>query len=519
MRRSKAFVLVIVVAVLTALGPLMAALYLARAQGIQTELSRVTGYANDVVDRSDRAVVQMLDALIVLATRNRNAPCSTDMITLMQEIGLSGEFMKLAGHVSGDRLLCSSLGDHGDGLLLAPVELVTATGVGIREMAPIPFAADVPYISLERDGFIAMAHRSQAVDLVVDQEGVLFATFNPNTREVRTASGEVNPAWISAVDHTDSAAFLDSGYVVGVVKSRQVSQTGAIAAIPIRYLNDRIREFIVLLVPIALVMGGGLTGSFLYFARTQSSLSSQIRQGLKRQEFFLLYQPVVELQTGRWVGAEALLRWKRRDGEIVYPDAFIPIAEQTGIISQLTAQVISLAHRDMAKILQHYPEFRLSINLSARDLQSPDTLDSLLDWVSKANINPGQLTVELTERMLVDQESAGQLIALMRQQGIEVAIDDFGTGYCSLSYLETMQFDCLKIDRLFVEAIDTEAATNRVVLHIIEMARTLGLTLVAEGVETVAQANYLREQGVRYAQGWLYSKAVTADEINEFLSH
>jgi sensor c-di-GMP phosphodiesterase-like protein len=517
MRRSRAFLLVLIVAVLTALGPLIAVLYLARMQGLEIELARVVSYAHNVVDRSDRAVAQMQEALTMLASSNPDAPCSADVIALMRDIGLRFEYMKLAGHVSDGRLKCSTLGDHGDGLMLGPVELVTSTGTRIRQMAPIPFARDIAYVSLERDGFIAMAPRGQAVDIVVDQQGVLFATFNPITREMRTTSGEVDPAWIGAVDHTDSAAFLDGGYIIGVVKSSEVAETGAIAAIPIRYLNERIRELIVALLPIALIMGGGLTGSFLYLARMQSSLSSQIRQGLKRQEFFLLYQPVVDLQTGRWVGAEALLRWRRRDGEIVYPDAFIPIAEQTGVISQLTARVISLVQRDMTQILQRHPEFGLSLNLSARDLESPETLDSLLAWIKQAGINPGQLTVELTERMLVDQESAGHLIASMRQHGIEVAIDDFGTGYCSLSYLETMQFDSLKIDRLFVEAIDTDAATNRVVQHIIEMAATLGLKLVAEGVETVDQANYLREHGVRSAQGWLYSKAVSESEIDEFL--
>jgi sensor c-di-GMP phosphodiesterase-like protein len=136
-----------------------------------------------------------------------------------------------------------------------------------------------------------------------------------------------------------------------------------------------------------------------------------------------------------------------------------------------------------------------------------------MTMVGDNGINSGQVVVELTELMLVDANAAKTVISAMREQGIQVAIDDFGTGYCSLSYLETMQFDCLKIDRLFVEAIDTEAATNRVVLHIIEMARTLNLKVIAEGVETEAQAQYLKEHGVEYAQGWLYSRAIAPAEL------
>ncbi|MBU2097268.1 MAG: EAL domain-containing protein, partial [Gammaproteobacteria bacterium] len=283
--------------------------------------------------------------------------------------------------------------------------------------------------------------------------------------------------------------------------------------VPIHYLNSAIYEFILLLLPIALVAGTGLSASLIYLARQQSSLATQIRLGLKRDEFFLTYQPVVDISNGRWLGAEALLRWKRRDGEIVMPDAFIPIAEQSGLISQLTMRVINLVETDMSALLTAEPDFFVTINLSARDLQSERTLDLLMNLKRNSGAKSGQLVVEITERMLVDPEQAARSIQTIRSRGIHVAIDDFGTGYCSLSYLETMSFDALKIDRLFVEAIDKQAATSPVVLHIIEMANTLGLKIVAEGVETREQADYLREHGVHFAQGWLYSKPLLAEQL------
>jgi sensor c-di-GMP phosphodiesterase-like protein len=513
MRRSRALKIIIVVALITAIGPVLTAIYLARQQGLATEYDRVVSYARSVAVRSDRAVAQMQEAIDILIATSTGDSCSDTMLTQMRQLGISMEFMKVAGAVSGEAMLCSTLGLHDQGLALGPPDSVTPQGTRLRLNAPMPLSTGTPYISLERDGFIAMAHRSQAVDLVVDQEDVLFATFDPTTGSIRTSNNAVNPQWVTAVDNSTQAAFMDNGYIVGVVRSNQVALTGAIAAIPARYLGERVWAFIGVLLPIGLVTAMLLTGSVLYFARMQVSLSTQIRQGLRRNEFYMAYQPVVDLHTGRWVGAEALVRWQRADGRIMQPDEFIPVAEHSGMIGQLTGKVIDLASRDMMVALRDHPDFFLTLNLSAKDLQSDKTLERLMTMVGDNGINSGQVVVELTERMLVDANAAKTVISAMREQGIQVAIDDFGTGYCSLSYLETMQFDCLKIDRLFVEAIDTEAATNRVVLHIIEMARTLNLKVIAEGVETEAQAQYLKEHGVEYAQGWLYSRAIAPAEL------
>ena len=513
MRRSRALKFIIVVAFMTAIGPVLAAVYLAREQGLATEFERVTSYAQSVADRSDRAVDQMVAAIDALVAANNGDPCSDTMLTQMRQLGISMEFMKVAGAVSGERMLCSTLGSHEEGLALGPSDSVTPNGTQLRLNAPVPFSSETPYISLERDGFIAMAHRNQAVDLMVNQEGVLFATFDPTTGNIRTGSSEVRPRWANAVDNATVAAFVDEGYIVGVVRSGQVNVTGAIAAVPARYLDERILTFIWVLLPIGVVTAIVLTSSVIYFARLQVSLPTQIRQGLRRNEFYLEYQPVVDLNSGNWVGAEALVRWRRRDGRIMQPDEFIPVAEHSGLIGLLTERVIEVASKDMGTTLRDAPDFFLTINLSARDLQSGGTLEKLMVMARDSGARPGQIVAELTERMLVDASAAKSVIKAMREQGLRVAIDDFGTGYCSLSYLETMQFDCLKIDRLFVEAIDTEAATNRVVLHIINMARTLDMKLIAEGVETEAQANYLKSQGVEFAQGWLFSRAIAPDEF------
>ena len=528
MRRARAIKLITLMAVLAAVLPLFGAVLIAQQQGLNAELARVSSYARVVVNRSDRAVQQMdeaIDALTELYQQQGGGDaCSEMMLNTMRELGVSGEYTKVAGFVRDDRMYCSTLGVHEEGIYVGPVDIVTANQTRLRYTPPelgsgqLRSTVDVPYVSLERNGFIAMTHRSQAVDLVVDLDGVLFATFDPTTNGIRTSNAPLSNEWVVETAGLQESAFVSDGYVVGVVRSGQIQFTGALAAVPVRYLNEAVYDFIILLLPIGLVAGAGLSAALVYLARQQTSLATQIKLGLKRDEFFLVYQPVVDISDGRWLGAEALLRWRRRDGEVVMPDAFIPIAEQSGVISQLTMRVIELVQRDMSALLATLPDFFVALNLSARDLQSERTLDLLMDLKRNTAARSGQLVVEVTERMLVDPEQAARTIRTIRSRGIQVAIDDFGTGYCSLSYLETLSFDALKIDRLFVEAIDKQAATSPVVLHIIEMAKTLGLKIVAEGVETSAQARYLQDNGVEFAQGWLYSKPVTAERLIQQLA-
>ena len=516
MRRSQAVKLTILIALLAAVLPVLAAIYLAREQGLETELGRVTSYARVVVNRSDRAVSQMLAAVdrVLQARSNMGAQCSDDMLNLMREISVSLEYVKVVGILDGDQLVCSSLGLHPEGIAVGEVDNIAVNGTRVRYYAPtIVGDSSIPYVSLERDGVIAMTQRSQAVDVVVDQQGSIFATFDPTTGQIRTSNAPINADWVSATRDLQQSAVVDDNYIVGVVRSEQTRFTGAIAAVPVSYLNNSVRDLILLLLPVALLAGTGLSASLLYLARQQTSLSTQIKQGLKRDEFFLEYQPIVDVNNGNWLGVEALLRWRQRNGTVLYPDAFINTAEKSGLVSQLSLRVIDLVERDLGALISAEPTFFVAINLSARDLQSERVLDRLLDLKRTTGASPGQLTVELTERTLVEPENAVRAIEEMRSYGIHVAIDDFGTGYCSLSYLEQMSFDALKIDRLFVEAIDKQASTSPVVLHIIQMARTLGMKAVAEGVETRQQEQFLQEHGVRFAQGWLYSRSLPADQL------
>ena len=210
------------------------------------------------------------------------------------------------------------------------------------------------------------------------------------------------------------------------------------------------------------------------------------------------------LDSGKITGAEALSRWPQPDGSLLSPNIFIPLAEQTGLTSKLTRLVIEKVFEDMGEWLRHHPHQHISINLSPADLfcvELPQVLSRLLNhW----QIQPQQIALELTERGFADPNTLLPAIAAYRRNGHPVYIDDFGTGYSSLRYLQDLEVDTLKLDKSFVDALEYAQVTP----YIIEMAKTLQLNIVAEGIETPCQEKWLREHGVQFGQGWLYSKAL-----------
>jgi sensor c-di-GMP phosphodiesterase-like protein len=288
-----------------------------------------------------------------------------------------------------------------------------------------------------------------------------------------------------------------------------------VAAVPINNLDARTIDAARRLVPVGVLAGIALAASVLLLGRTQMSIPAAIKAGLKRHEFFLLYQPVVDLRTGRWVGAEALIRWRSPEGNLLDPSFFIPVAEKSGLIERITQRVLELVARDTGAFLKHHPDFHVAVNLSAADLHTPHLPRRITELLAKTGAAPGNVIVEITERGLLNVDLAREVLREVRASGIGIAIDDFGTGYSSLSYLETLEVDYIKIDKSFVDTIATDATTSHVVEHIIEMAKSLKLKLIAEGVETDAQQQFLRALGVEYAQGWLFGKPMKFADIEQ----
>ena len=493
-------------AIAAVLIPVALAFFVSSQEATKAEFARATGYAQDVLRRSEATSLQILEGINGIAALGVARDCSDAVVAAMRNIDLSSRYIQAMGRVVDGELACSSLGLAGADMALGPVDITQPTGVTIRTDVRFPFAPDTSFLVVEANGYAAIIHKDLPIDTALDQPDVMLATYSQAEGQILTQRGTIRPDWIAGARQGEVTQFIRDGFLVVVAPSPRFL-IGAVVAVPIAYLHERIRYIAMITLPLGLVTGGLLALALLRIASNQRSMPSQIRSGLKRNEFFLEYQPIVELATGRWVGAEALLRW-RRGKELVRPDLFIPSAEEAGLIKQISRRVVGLACLDAAGLFREFPDFHLGINLSAEDLADSETI-VLIDHLTEATgARSGNLLVEATERGFTDPERAGPIIRRLRLSGIAVAVDDFGTGYSSLSTLQALELDYLKIDKSFIDTLGTGAATSSVVEHIIDMARSLNLKMIAEGVETREQMDMLRRLGVQYAQGWLFGRAM-----------
>ena len=250
-------------------------------------------------------------------------------------------------------------------------------------------------------------------------------------------------------------------------------------------------------------------------------LENDLRRAIDRGELRVKYQPIVALQSARIVGFEALVRWQHRARGLVPPGDFIPMAEETGIISELGRWVLLEACQKMRALQQRHPRMpglSLAVNLSGRQILQPDLVEQIAGVLDATGFDPHLLRLELTETVLVENEAAAaRCLNRLRQLGLKLVIDDFGTGYSSLSYLHRMPIDILKIDASFVQSMGVDDKNRRIVETLLALGKNLGVEVIAEGVETQAQAQVLQRLGCGLVQGYLFSEAVDIDAAEGLL--
>jgi sensor c-di-GMP phosphodiesterase-like protein len=516
MRRKIASRLWWVAGAVAVAAPILAALYLAHSRSMDQEARQASTMAGEVLRRVEAAGDQAVGALVRLQALPRDAPCSDAAIERMRDIDLASSYLQAVGHVEGGRLACSSLSPHGDGIALGPVSSTSARGTKVRPSVDLGLGAGKRFLVLEEDGFAVAVHPEAFTDVFVENADLSLGVVGRSTGLVLASRGAFDPRPEKRLRGTRKQAYFNGRHLVAVRHS-QAYDVVTYAAMPVAHLRRQLYASAALLVPIGLLAAAAIAFAWIRVARQQASLPAVLRGALARGEFALHYQPIVELGTQRVVGVEALVRWPQADGSYIRPDVFIPVAEDCEMIRGVTDFVLRQVAEDAGRVLAGWPDGYISINLSSADLHD-GALDALRRLTDSAGMRPQNLVVEVTEHSMLDFENARRVIHDVRALGIRVAIDDFGTGFSGLSYLTRLETDFLKIDKAFIETVGTDSVTSQVAPHIVRIAQSLGLETIGEGVETDVQAAFLQEHGVRYAQGWLFGKAMPVEALVEYLA-
>ena len=481
-------------------------------QSILAEEQQAAEWAESLGLRAEKIVVDAIDMLRVL-DRLVESGCSPKHLRAMNEAAVSQAHIKALGYWRADRRLCG----------VGYVQLMELRPPKADKIYESGVIAWWPSRHTKMGGIQLFLLRYGEHDIAIDPRLLLPADPMKNRQagiwveglrmaatpwDAELPSPQSLPAGLT-VDHENKR--IVSRFSLGTILS-----IDTVATEPIGAFWDRYWQTLVITACLGLMLAVIWMVMVIRYSRHRFSLTTELREALAQARLEVEYQPLVELSSGRCVGAEALARWVREDGEAISPEVFVRLAERAGLVSEITSAVLAATLRDLGGLLNEAPGLRINLNLGPEDLVDDTFGVVLATSLKQAGVAPGSITLEITERSLINSDQARNRIHDLRERGHRVAIDDFGTGYSSLSYLESFELDSLKIDKLFVDAIETDSVTSNVIAHIIEMAKSLGLDTVAEGIEHPHQVSWLQTQGVAYGQGYLFSKALSARLFRRF---
>ncbi len=509
MRRARVIIIAIFFALLGIILPVAAMLYLSWDRAIASEEVRLTQFAHRVIDRASLTINEGKGILLALDKLD-TPPCSDRHIDQIRQMAMNAHSIEEIGYFKNGLLKCTSWGLIKSVIQKDAVDFITSDGFEVTvKMQPL-VSLDSKMMAVHYGHYNILINPTRFVDVIAEPY-MQFAIATTDNRLLASLNNP-DPLFLKEI-LANPKSKLHSDYLVGIVR-----EVGLIAiAIEPRYLVDQeLTEFYKLFLPIGVLISMGMVWLVFWFSRRRLSPLGELKIAVENKEFIVHYQPIIELTSGMCIGAEALIRWERPDGIIINPNYFIPLAEENGLLSDITNQIIKQVIIDLQTFLVANKQIHIAINLCPDDIKTARFLPVLQAAMFHTGIETQQIWLEITERGFMDVEAARATLTQARNLGYKVAIDDFGTGYSSLSYLEGLPLDVLKIDKSFVDTIEKDSATSSVTPHIIDMAKTLGLKIIAEGIEVKPQADYLIQHKVEYGQGWLYSKALPAKEFIEY---
>lgn len=496
---------ILVVAVLL---PILVSIWIARHQAekrFHQELSsytqRINKLATVVVDEAKTALQEI--------NRVESQRCDLPHLQAMRRVAFTYRYIQEVVFLKGFQPLCSSLEQQSRTSPFPAPEKTNAEGYSTWFTPSNDLGINHYTIAMRYGDHMVVIDPRSFIDVIPFGPWPIEAAVIGLTRNRVIVSSAPFPSAVWQTIHAQGLTqYEDASNVYSIYRNTQANFAVVVWASshPVQAAS---RQLLMLWLPVGILVSLFLAVLMLRIMKNLQSPRYRLHEAIHSRQLTVCYQPIVRLDNRKLVGVEALVRWPQADGSALTPDIFIPLAEQNGLISDITQLVIEKVFSELSDGLRQRPDFHVSINLAPADLTNDRILLLLADYCQREQVRPQQIAIEITERGFADPKITAPVVKQFRAAGHQVYIDDFGTGYSSLSYLQNLDIDVLKIDKAFVDSLEY----NTVAPHIIDMAKHLYLELVAEGIETEKQAEWLNAHGVQYGQGWLFSKALSVKEL------
>lgn len=479
----------------------------------------VDDFSDATVEHAGKIIQQATSALDIL--EQKFPPyCDNPHLDLLRKIAYDNDYIQDVVYIDGNRPRCSSMLSEINTMFLPAPDFHYKDVYDIWYKIESPLNKNKPMIYVGATRHLVVLNPRSFLDVPSYSYNIQYALLEKNKQDGRVIlsdlmSGNIYSRLTAGGNNPDRFYIDDKYYVLKPLPDSDL-------ALVVRADKPASFSFYLTIffsaLPVFMLISLMLSEIISRKSLTIQSPRYVLNQALRQKEFELHYQPIIKLDTAQVVGCEALIRWRHSDGHLITPDSFIPMIRQVGLMKALTLFIINEALQTASVLKKSYPDMFVSINLEAAEFEDMSVFNYLVEQVAVYELKGANVNVELTESSMIEPQKAAPMVELYQQQGIDVAIDDFGTGYSGLSYLERVKANKLKIDKSFVGNISDHSPTDIVLSHIVSMAHCLNLHIVAEGIETPAQEAYLKSLGVAYAQGWLYSKALTQEALITFLA-
>jgi len=476
---------------------------------------RVAAAAEDAAGELSSAVGESRGLLKVM-NASSDAFCSPADVERLRTLVFQSHHLKEAGRIRDGRVACSSTLGPVANLALPQPDLVQKDGTLVyRNLPSFQIAGHTTIAVAAKSAFVVYNPFNTNEELVERMHYSIFAT---DTRSHTTGVVFGEPAFAGQSAQLGSTAGIAHGQIYAT-RCAAPGMSCVSVYTPVAEVTSSSAVVLGVLAVLGALLGGMLGGLLSQLYRTRQGLAAQLLEAIRDGRLSVVYQPIVDLDTGMIVEAEALVRWSEAQGGAIGPDVFVRIAEERGFVGEITRFVVRRVLDEMGGVMRRRRDFRVSVNVAAQDLADPDFVPMLKNQLTRADVQPETLGIEITESFTARHQVARDTIARLRRLGHHVAIDDFGTGYSSLAYLHDLAADTIKIDKVFTQAIGTEAITVSILPQILSIAAKLDLNVTVEGIETDEQARYFVGAPMRVrAQGWLFGHPVSSVALQELLA-